>query len=68
MMTEGITEPFIISRSSFPGLGTFAGHWTGDVVSDWFNLRKSVAGEILMTLFMLTPMFFPFFTKGMLSA
>ena len=39
------SRPFVLSRSSFPGLGRFSGHWTGDVRSDWEQLRFSVPGE-----------------------
>ncbi|CAL4155464.1 unnamed protein product, partial [Meganyctiphanes norvegica] len=35
-------RPFVISRSTFPGQGHFGGHWTGDVMSDWFNLWQSI--------------------------
>lgn len=38
-------RPFVLSRSSFPGIGRVAAVWTGDVRSDWEQLRLSVAGE-----------------------
>lgn len=37
-------RPFILSRSSFPGVGRFSGVWTGDVRSDWEQLRYSIPG------------------------
>ncbi|MCL4124434.1 UNVERIFIED_CONTAM: hypothetical protein GTU68_019351, partial [Idotea baltica] len=49
-MTKGTEAPFIISRSSFPGLGKFAGHWSGDVYSDWFNLWKSIGSVLTANL------------------
>uniref|UniRef100_A0A3Q3GLH0 Alpha glucosidase n=1 Tax=Labrus bergylta TaxID=56723 RepID=A0A3Q3GLH0_9LABR len=33
---------FVLSRSSFPGIGRFSGVWTGDVRSDWEQLRYSI--------------------------
>uniref|UniRef100_A0A3Q2CAI2 Alpha glucosidase n=1 Tax=Cyprinodon variegatus TaxID=28743 RepID=A0A3Q2CAI2_CYPVA len=35
-------RPFVLSRSSFPGIGRFSGVWTGDVRSDWEQLRFSI--------------------------
>ena len=36
-------RPFIISRSTYPGQGHYGVHWSGDVVSDWTNLRRSIS-------------------------
>lgn len=38
-------RPFVLSRSSFPGIGRFSGVWTGDVRSDWEQLRLSIPGR-----------------------
>uniref|UniRef100_A0A3B4Z5B8 Alpha glucosidase n=1 Tax=Seriola lalandi dorsalis TaxID=1841481 RepID=A0A3B4Z5B8_SERLL len=35
-------RPFVLSRSSYPGIGRFSGVWTGDVRSDWEQLRYSI--------------------------
>ncbi|XP_048847390.1 lysosomal alpha-glucosidase [Brienomyrus brachyistius] len=45
------SRPFVLSRSSFPGLGRFSGHWTGDVRSDWDQLRYSVPAVLLFSLY-----------------
>ena len=34
----------VISRSSFAGTGAFAGHWSGDVLSDWPEMNSSITG------------------------
>lgn len=44
-------RPFIISRSSYVGLGHFAGHWSGDVFSTWEDLKKSVPGNFKYNFF-----------------
>ncbi|XP_072225139.1 lysosomal alpha-glucosidase [Leuresthes tenuis] len=44
-------RPFVLSRSSFPGIGRFSGVWTGDVRSDWEQLRFSVPAVLQFGLF-----------------
>ncbi|XP_028912852.1 lysosomal alpha-glucosidase isoform X1 [Ornithorhynchus anatinus] len=44
-------RPFVISRSTFAGHGHYAGHWTGDVWSNWDQLYYSVPGVLLFNLF-----------------
>ncbi|XP_010224907.1 PREDICTED: lysosomal alpha-glucosidase [Tinamus guttatus] len=45
------TRPFVISRSTFAGHGRYAGHWTGDVWSDWEQLYYSIPEVLLFNLF-----------------
>uniref|UniRef100_F1KSW9 Maltase-glucoamylase n=1 Tax=Ascaris suum TaxID=6253 RepID=F1KSW9_ASCSU len=42
---------FIISRSSFPSLGHYAGHWLGDNTARWEDLRTSIIGVQEFNLF-----------------
>ncbi|XP_075296835.1 lysosomal alpha-glucosidase [Opisthocomus hoazin] len=44
-------RPFVISRSTFAGHGRYAGHWTGDVGSDWEQLYYSIPEVLLFNLF-----------------
>jgi alpha-glucosidase (family GH31 glycosyl hydrolase) len=42
---------FIVSRSTFPGTGSYVGHWTGDNTADWRHLRMTVYQVIEFNLF-----------------
>lgn len=44
-------RPFVLSRSSFPGIGRFSGVWTGDVKSNWDHLRYSIPSVLKFSLF-----------------
>lgn len=39
-------RPFVLSRSTFPGAGRHAAHWSGDNAASWDDLRWSVQGLI----------------------
>ena len=43
--------PFILTRSTSPGTGQFAAHWTGDNGSSWRFLQISIAGNFLFQIF-----------------
>ncbi|XP_041987755.1 uncharacterized protein LOC121739381 [Aricia agestis] len=44
-------RPFVISRASFPGLGRYAGHWSGDIDSSWDDMRMSIPDILTFSLF-----------------
>ncbi|XP_034046312.1 lysosomal alpha-glucosidase [Thalassophryne amazonica] len=44
-------RPFVLSRSSYSGIGRFSGVWTGDVQSDWEQLRYSIPAVLQFSLF-----------------
>ncbi|KAG7470360.1 lysosomal alpha-glucosidase [Solea senegalensis] len=44
-------RPFVLSRSSYSGIGRFSGVWTGDVRSDWEQLRFSIPAVLQFSLF-----------------
>ncbi|XP_026549369.1 maltase-glucoamylase, intestinal-like, partial [Notechis scutatus] len=41
----------VISRSTFPSSGKWAGHWLGDNISKWDQLYKSIIGMMEFSLF-----------------
>ncbi|XP_017756803.1 PREDICTED: lysosomal alpha-glucosidase-like [Eufriesea mexicana] len=44
-------RPFIISRSTWVGHGHYAGHWTGDVYSSWYDLKMSIPTILSMNFY-----------------
>ncbi|XP_072385284.1 lysosomal alpha-glucosidase-like isoform X1 [Diabrotica undecimpunctata] len=44
-------RPMVISRSSFSGLGHYAGHWSGDVWSSWDDLKFSIPTILSFSLY-----------------
>ncbi|XP_060598146.1 sucrase-isomaltase, intestinal-like [Ruditapes philippinarum] len=42
---------FVLSRSTYPGSGKYAGHWLGDNDADWSDLKKSIIGMLEFNLF-----------------
>ncbi|KAL5020346.1 hypothetical protein ScPMuIL_003238 [Solemya velum] len=41
----------VITRSSFPGTGSFAGHWTGDNSATWANMYDTIPGMLNFNMF-----------------
>ena len=41
----------VISRSTFPTSGTYAGHWLGDNTSRWSHLKYNIIGMLEFNLF-----------------
>ncbi|KAJ9599217.1 hypothetical protein L9F63_010301, partial [Diploptera punctata] len=44
-------RPFVISRSTFPGHGHYAGHWSGDVYSKWYDMKMSIPQLLNFNMF-----------------
>jgi len=50
---ESVTKkrPLIISRSTFPSSGKFAGHWLGDNTARWQDMHSSIIGLLEFNMF-----------------
>jgi|Laugresu1bdmlbdd_1035124.scaffolds.fasta_scaffold06335_5 alpha-glucosidase (family GH31 glycosyl hydrolase) len=44
-------RPFIVERSSFAGLGKYAGKWLGDSNSTYEDMQRTVSGVMMMGVF-----------------
>ncbi|CAH0584053.1 unnamed protein product [Chrysodeixis includens] len=44
-------RPFIITRSSFVGTGKYSGHWSGDISSDWHDMKMTIPELLSFSLF-----------------
>ncbi|XP_047026536.1 uncharacterized protein LOC124634907 [Helicoverpa zea] len=44
-------RPFIITRSTFVGMGKYAGHWSGDIASEWHDMRSTIPELLSFSLF-----------------
>ncbi|CAG2059891.1 unnamed protein product [Timema podura] len=44
-------RPFVISRSTFSGHGHYAGHWSGDIASTWYDMKRSVPEMLNFNMF-----------------
>ncbi|XP_077982533.1 sucrase-isomaltase, intestinal-like [Glandiceps talaboti] len=41
----------VISRSTYPGMNSYAGHWLGDNFSNWPNMHYSIIGMLDFNIF-----------------
>ena len=49
----GHYQPFVLSRSTFPGSGKYSAHWTGDNLANWEFLRLSISGVFNFNVYQL---------------
>ncbi|PSN56866.1 Lysosomal alpha-glucosidase [Blattella germanica] len=44
-------RPFVISRSTFAGHGQLGGHWSGDIFSTWYDMKKTIPQLLNFNIF-----------------
>ncbi|XP_036440892.1 maltase-glucoamylase, intestinal isoform X2 [Colossoma macropomum] len=47
----GNNRSFILTRSSFPGVGKYSGHWLGDNGANWNDIKWAIPGMLEFSLF-----------------
>lgn len=56
----------VVTRSTYPSSGKWAGHWLGDNNASWDQLYKSIIGTQKHTVFVLFGMHFLIISDGCL--
>lgn len=41
----------MLTRSSFPGVGKYSGHWLGDNAANWNDIKWAIPGMLEFNLF-----------------
>ena len=47
----GENRTLILTRSSFPGVGKYSGHWLGDNAANWNDIKWAIPGMLEFGLF-----------------
>ncbi|KAF0978570.1 hypothetical protein FDP41_002390 [Naegleria fowleri] len=47
----GNKRPFILTRSSYPGLGAISAKWLGDNEATWQSMKSSISGMLAMQMY-----------------
>lgn len=47
----GNKRTLMLTRSSFPGVGKYSGHWLGDNAANWNDIKWAIPGMLEFGLF-----------------
>lgn len=47
----GSNRTLMLTRSSFPGVGKYSGHWLGDNAANWNDIKWAIPGMLEFGLF-----------------